>query len=339
MRKKILVTGGAGYIGSHTVVELYNAGYAPIILDDFSNSERTVIQGINAILEDEIKWYEGDCRDPEFVNNLIILEKDISGVIHFAASKAVGESVEKPLKYYDNNLGSLIKILSSMKKASVNNMVFSSSCTVYGQAKQLPVTEKTPVLPPESPYGSTKQISEEILRNVARSDSQLNCISLRYFNPIGAHPSSQIGELPLGIPSNLVPFITQTAIGMREKLIVFGNNYNTKDGTCIRDYIHVVDLAKAHVKAMDALFDSRIKGYEVLNCGTGEGHTVLELIKTFEEVTGVKVNHEIGPRREGDVESIYADVQKAEKELNWRAELTMSQALKDAYNWQLSLKK
>ena len=230
-----------------------------------------MILGINKILETEIKWYDGDCRDLEFLNKIILLEKSIEGVIHFAASKAVGESVEKPLKYYDNNIGSLNTVLYAMKKAAINNMVFSSSCTVYGQAKKLPVTEKTPILPAQSPYGNTKQICEEILIDLAKAEAGFNTVLLRYFNPIGAHPSALIGELPLGVPSNLVPFITQAAAGVRDKLTVFGNDYNTSDGTCIRDFIHVMDLAKAHVKALDALFSEKIKGSLALNCGTGKG--------------------------------------------------------------------
>lgn len=337
--KKILVTGGAGYIGSHTVVELFHAGYVPIIIDNFSNSEKNVINGINTILETEVKWYEGDCRDIDYLNKIILLEKDIEGVIHFAASKAVGESVENPLKYYDNNIGSLTTLLRAMKKANVNNIVFSSSCTVYGQAKKLPVTEKTPILPAESPYGNTKQICEEILRDLSIAKSNFNAALLRYFNPIGAHPSSLIGELPLGIPSNLVPFITQTTAGIRKKLMVFGDDYNTDDGTCVRDFIHVVDLAKAHVKALNAIFDGSINGHMALNCGTGQGHTVLQLIKSFEKITKTKLNYEIAPRRPGDVEAIYADVKKAQETLKWSAELSLDQALLDAYNWQKTLEK
>ena len=337
--KKILVTGGAGYIGSHTVVELFISGYTPIIIDDFSNSEKEVVNGINTILETEVKWYEGDCRDIDYLNKIILLEKDIEGVIHFAASKAVGESVENPLKYYSNNVGSLTTLLQAMKKATINNIVFSSSCTVYGKAKKLPVTEKTPILHAESPYGNTKQICEEILRDLSKAESDLNVVSLRYFNPIGAHPSSLIGELPLGIPNNLIPFITQTAVGIREKLMVFGGDYDTEDGTCVRDFIHVVDLAKAHVSALNTIFQGQIGGYIALNCGTGQGHTVLQLIKSFEKVSGTKLNYEIAPRRSGDVEAIYADVKSAQQILNWKAQLSLDQALADAFNWQKALKK
>ncbi len=337
--RKILVTGGTGYIGSHTVVELFHAGYIPVIIDDFSNSEKEVINGINSILATEIKWYEGNCRDVDYLNKIILLEKDIQGVIHFAASKAVEESVENPLKYYDNNIGSLTTLLRAMKNARINNIVFSSSCTVYGQAKKLPVTEKTPILPAESPYGNTKQICEEILRDLSRAESNFNAALLRYFNPVGAHPSSLIGELPLGIPSNLVPFITQTAVGIREKLMIFGGDYDTDDGTCVRDFIHVVDLAKAHVKALDAIFDGSINGHMALNCGTGQGHTVLQLIKAFEKVSKTKLNYEIAPRRPGDVEVIYANVKKAQEILNWVTELSLEQALLDAFNWQNTLKK
>ncbi len=337
--KKILVTGGAGYIGSHTVVELYLAGYTPVIIDDFSNSEKEVINGVNSILETEVKWYEGDCRDADYLNKIILLEKDIEGVIHFAASKAVGESVENPLKYYDNNIGSLTTLLQVMKKAAINNIVFSSSCTVYGQAKKLPVTEKTPILPAESPYGNTKQICEEILRDHSMAENNFNAALLRYFNPVGAHSSSLIGELPIGIPGNLVPFITQTAVGIREKLVVFGGDYNTEDGTCVRDFIHVVDLAKAHVKALEAIFNGTIKGHLALNCGTGQGHTVLQLIKSFEKATGTKLKYEISERRVGDVEAIYADVKKAQNTLQWKTELSLEQALLDSYNWQKTLNK
>jgi len=335
--KKILVTGGAGYIGSHTVVELYHAGYTPIILDDFSNSEKGVIHGINKIIKDEVKWYEGDCRDTEYLNKVLLLEKEITGVIHFAAAKAVGESVANPLKYYDNNIGSLVQLLKGMNKSGIHNMVFSSSCTVYGQANKLPVTEDTDIMPAESPYGNTKQIGEEILSDLALADNELNAISLRYFNPVGAHPSGLIGELPIGIPNNLVPYITQTAAGIREKLVVYGDDYNTEDGTCIRDFIHVVDLAKAHVKALDAIYDGKLKNYCALNCGTGGGNTVMQLINAFEKVTGEKLNYELGPRRPGDIEAVYADAQKAQDLLGWKAELSLEEALADSWNWQKTL--
>ncbi|MEQ9423899.1 MAG: UDP-glucose 4-epimerase GalE [Cyclobacteriaceae bacterium] len=331
--KKILVTGGAGYIGSHTVVQLHEAGYTPIILDDFSNSDRKVIQGIGRIIGTEVKWYECDCRDREYLEKIFILEKNIEGVIHFAASKAVGESVADPLKYYDNNLGSLITLMKVMDKSKVNKMVFSSSCTVYGQATNLPVTEESPILPAESPYGFTKQVSEEIIKDVAKSNPNFRAISLRYFNPVGAHPTSHIGELPNGVPSNLVPFITQTAAGIRDEVTVFGNDYSTPDGFCIRDYIHVVDLGNAHVKALEFLKKAK-ENYQVINCGTGKGNSVMEVIKAFEEVTNQQLKYRVGPRRPGDVEAIYADTSKANKLLQWETQLTLEQALEDAWDWQ-----
>lgn len=335
--KRILVTGGAGFIGSHTVIELHNAGYIPVILDDFSNSEKGVINGINAILKSEVKWYEGDCKDLDYLNKILLLEKDISGVIHFAASKSVGESVHNPIKYYNNNLSSLINLLQGLEKSSINNLVFSSSCTVYGQAKELPVTEETPVQKAESPYGNTKRIGEEILNDAAKANSNLNVISLRYFNPIGAHSSASIGELPIGVPSNLVPYITQTAAGIRDELTVFGDDYDTVDGTCIRDYIDVSDLARAHVRALDALYKNEFNGYHVFNCGTGKGVSVLQLIKAFEESTGIKLKYKIGPRRPGDIEAVYADVNKIQKELNWKSEIPLTEALRNAWNWQKTL--
>ena len=338
--KKIIVTGGAGFIGSHTVVELHNSGYTPIIVDDFSNSEEEVVTRIERIVGAKVKYYNLDCNDKVGLEKLFSEEKDLFGMIHFAAYKAVGESVQKPLKYYANNLGSTITLLELMQKHKVSNFVFSSSCTVYGQPDTLPVTETSPIKPAQSPYGNTKQICEEIIKDFINSVPAFKAISLRYFNPIGAHPTSLIGELPLGIPNNLVPFVTQTAAGLREKLTIYGNDYNTIDGTCVRDYIHVVDLAKAHVKALDLLNDTRQeKYYDVINLGTGNGNTVLEIIKTFEEATGVKLNYVIGPRREGDVEQVYASTEKANNVLKWKAELDISAALKDAWNWQLQLKK
>ncbi len=338
MAKKIIVTGGAGYIGSHTVVELVESGYEPIIIDNFSNAEHRVMDRLETITGRPTKLYEGDCTDESFTRGVIEKEGDIGGVIHFAAYKAVGESVQKPLAYYKNNIDSLLVLLELMKQYNVNNFVFSSSCTVYGQPDQLPVTEDTPKKPAESPYGNTKQICEEIIEDFVASVDDFKAVSLRYFNPIGAHPSSLIGELPLGVPSNLVPFVTQTAAGLREKLTVFGEDYNTPDGTCIRDYIHVVDLAKAHVKAVDFIQKSGGTTLnELFNLGTGKGNSVLEVIKTFEEVAGEKLNFEIGPRRSGDVEQVYASVDKSNKILGWTAELDLGQALKDAWNWQKTL--
>lgn len=335
---KILVTGGAGFIGSHTVVELHNAGFEPVIIDNLYNSNLNVLEGIKKITGKTFPFYEIDCNDADKVRALFEKEK-FDGVIHFAAYKAVGESVEKPLNYYENNLISLMVLLRAMKEFNVDKFVFSSSCTVYGQPEKLPVTESTPRLPANSPYGNTKAIAEDIIRDHVHSGPGIKAISLRYFNPIGAHETSLIGELPNGVPSNLVPFITQTAAGLRKSLTVFGNDYNTPDGTCIRDFIHVVDLAKAHVKALDLLeSQTDTNYYDVFNVGTGEGYTVLQLINTFEEVNGVKLNYTIGPRREGDVEKIYAQSDKVNNVMKWRAEKTMADALRDAWNWQLKLK-
>lgn len=335
---KILVTGGAGFIGSHTVVELHNAGFEPVIIDNLYNSNLNVLEGIKKITGKEFPFYEIDCNDADKVRALFEKEK-FDGVIHFAAYKAVGESVEKPLNYYENNLISLLVLLRAAQEFHVDKFVFSSSCTVYGQPEQLPVTESTPRLPANSPYGNTKAIAEDIIRDHVHSRPGLKAISLRYFNPIGAHETSLIGELPNGVPSNLVPFITQTAAGLRKSLTVFGNDYDTPDGTCIRDFIHVVDLAKAHVKALDLLeSQTDTNYYDVFNVGTGEGYTVLQLINTFEEVNGVKLNYTVGPRREGDVEKIYAQSDKVNNVMKWRAEKTMADALRDAWNWQLKLK-
>jgi UDP-glucose 4-epimerase len=334
---KILVTGGAGFIGSHTVVELHNAGFEPVIIDNLYNSNLNVLEGIKKITGKTFPFYEIDCNDADKVRALFEKEK-FDGVIHFAAYKAVGESVEKPLNYYENNLISLLVLLRAMKEFNVDKFVFSSSCTVYGQPEKLPVTESTPRLPANSPYGNTKAIAEDIIRDHVHSGPGIKAISLRYFNPIGAHETSLIGELPNGVPSNLVPFITQTAAGLRKSLTVFGNDYNTPDGTCVRDFIHVVDLAKAHVKALDLLeSQTDTNYYDVFNVGTGEGYTVLQLINTFEEVNGVKLNYTIGPRREGDVEKIYAQSDKVNNVMKWRAEKTMADALRDAWNWQLKL--
>ncbi|MTI31042.1 UDP-glucose 4-epimerase GalE [Xanthovirga aplysinae] len=337
--KKILVTGGAGFIGSHTVVELNQAGYEAVIIDNFSNSEKGVIEQIEKITGIAPKIYEGDCNDIQLMQNIFDQEGLFAGVIHFAAYKAVGESVEKPLDYYHNNLNSLLILLRTMENFKVSNLVFSSSCTVYGEPDLLPVTEESPKKQAESPYGNTKAISEEILEDTVKGkNSNLKAVALRYFNPIGAHPSSLIGELPLGVPNNLVPFITQTAAGLRERLTVFGDDYNTPDGTCIRDYIHVVDLAKAHVKAFEYLENQGNDSFfDLFNVGTGKGNSVLEAIKTFEQVNGLKLNYTIGQRRSGDVEKVFAKVDKSEKLLNWKAELSLDQALKDAWGWQKKL--
>lgn len=336
--KKILVTGGAGYIGSHTVVELVNSGYQPIIIDNFSNSQHSVIQALEKITGKEIICYEADCTEYEVLKEIFQKEKDIQGVIHFAAYKAVGESVQFPLKYYHNNVGGLVTMLRILEEFKINPFVFSSSCTVYGEPDILPVNETIPRSKVASPYGNSKKICEEVIENHA-AVSNIQAITLRYFNPIGAHPTSIIGELPLGVPSNLVPFITQTAIGIREVLTVFGNDYKTKDGTCIRDYIHVVDLAKAHVKSLEYIEKSQSTGYnEIFNIGTGNGNSVLELINTFQEISGQELNYKLGPRRPGDVEKIWSEVEKANKILGWKAEYSLKDALTHSWNWQKTLK-
>jgi UDP-glucose 4-epimerase len=331
---KILVTGGTGFIGSHTVVELQSAGFEPIIVDNLYNSDRKVLDGLKAITGKDIPFYEIDSNDEQAVRALFQKEK-FDGVIHFAAYKAVGESVEQPLKYYENNLGSLLVLLKVMKEFNVHHFVFSSSCTVYGQPDSPPVTEDTPRKPATSPYGNTKAICEDIIRDYVFSKPKLKAISLRYFNPVGAHPSAEIGELPSGIPSNLVPFLTQTAAGLRGTLMIFGDDYDTPDGTCIRDFIHVVDLAKAHVKAIELLNEKEDDNfYDVFNVGTGRGNTVLELIKTFEEVTGVKLNYKLAPRRPGDIEKIWAQSDKVNNVMKWTAEKTLADSLIDAWRWQ-----
>lgn len=337
--KKILVTGGAGYIGSHTCVELINAGFKPIIVDNFSNSERFVVGQLEKITSTTIELHEGDINDYTFLKQLFQKYGDISGVIHFAAYKAVGESSANPLKYYYNNIQCTVNLLQVMEEMGVGNLVFSSSCTVYGQPGSLPVTEDFPIKRAESPYGRTKQICEDVISDFLRSSPGFKAVSLRYFNPIGAHPSGLIGELPLGVPNNLVPFITQTAAGIRERLTVFGDDYNTPDGTCIRDYIHVVDLAKAHISALQKMFDTnKTSCFEVYNIGTGKGNSVKEIIDTFEEVTGEKLNYVVGERRSGDVEEIFADVTKASRSLSWKAELSLEDALRDAWNWEKMIK-
>jgi len=337
--QKILVTGGAGYIGSHTVVELRQAGYQPIIVDNFSNSEESALAGIQAILGESVPTYRIDCADESALREVFTAEPGIAGVIHFAAFKAVGESVQKPLAYFQNNVGSLLTLLAVMPDFGVENLVFSSSCTVYGIPDALPVTEATPTKPASSPYGRTKQMCEEIVHDVAGAPSnKLRTILLRYFNPIGAHASAKIGELPLGVPNNLVPFITQTAAGIREKLTINGSDYDTPDGTNIRDYIHVVDLAKAHITAVARLLDRKAsETVETFNVGTGNGNSVLEVVQTFEKASGQKLNYSMGPRRPGDVPAIYADATKAAEVLGFKTETSLEDSLASAWKWQLSL--
>jgi UDP-glucose 4-epimerase len=330
--KNILVTGGLGYIGSHTVVELIKNNYTPIIIDNLSNTEIDVLKRLESITETKIEYYNVDICNG-IALNAIFTKHHIDAVIHFAAFKAVGESVANPLKYYLNNINGLTTLLNSMETNGVKNIVFSSSCTVYGEPDISPVNEEAITKKANSPYGRTKQMGEDILQDC----KFLNTVSLRYFNPIGAHPSSQIGELPLGVPNNLVPFITQTASGIREKLTVFGSDYNTKDGTCVRDYIHVVDLADAHVKALTFIQNNPMNSFEVINIGTGNGFTVLEIIQTFEKVNHLKLNYEIGPRRPGDVEKVWADAAKAKSVLSWEAQLDLSEMLTSSWNWQLKL--
>lgn len=335
---KILVTGGLGFIGSHTVVELVNAGYEPVIVDNLSNSDPKILDQLGKILRFKPACYKLDLCLEEDIEELVNKEPDLVGIIHFAASKAVGESVQKPLMYYKNNFYSLINLLNAYAGKKLN-FVFSSSCTVYGQPDELPVTEKAPVKKAQSPYGNTKQVAEEILQDVIASGSSYKIISLRYFNPVGAHQSALIGELPIGVPQNLVPFITQTAIGKREKLTVFGSDYNTPDGSNVRDYIHVVDLAKAHVAALKYMEDSsNSAGYDMFNIGTGKGSSVLEVISAFEKTTGVKLNYNIGPRRPGDVEQVWGDVTKAAEKLKWKTELDVDQMMLTAWNWEKYLK-
>jgi UDP-glucose 4-epimerase len=333
--KKILVTGGTGYIGSHTVVELQNAGYEVIIVDNLSNSNLEVLDGIEKITGIRPAFEKFDLTEKEKVNVFFTKYPNIGAIIHFAASKAVGESVEKPLLYYRNNLVSLINLLECQIKFGVSNIVFSSSCTVYGQPDQLPVTENTPRKDAESPYGNTKRVNEDILHDTIAVNPQIRGISLRYFNPVGAHPSALIGELPLGIPANLVPFITQTAAGLHGVLKVFGDDYNTIDGSAVRDYINVVDLAKAHVVAVKRLLENQNKsGYEIFNLGTGYGVSVLEAVHAFEKATGVKLNYKIVGRRAGDIEQIWADTTFANEELGWKAETGLEETLLSAWKWE-----
>lgn len=341
MKQTVLVTGGTGFIGSHTTVELQQAGYDVVIVDNLSNSNADVIDGIEKITGIRPAFEKVDCLDKDALESVFKKYPSISGIIHFAASKAVGESVEKPLLYYRNNIVSLVNILELMPKYDVKGIIFSSSCTVYGQPdpENLPVTEQAPIKKAESPYGNTKQINEEIIADTIKSGSPIKAVILRYFNPIGAHPSAIIGELPNGVPANLIPYITQTAIGIRPQLSVFGNDYNTPDGTCIRDFIYVVDLAKAHVCAMARILDGKSEdSVEIFNIGTGSGVSVQQLIDTFEKCTGVKLNYKVVGRRAGDIEKIWGNVDKANNVLGWKAVHTLEDALSSAWKWQLHLR-
>lgn len=339
MKGKILVTGGTGYIGSHTVVELQNAGYEVVIIDNLSNSDISVLDGIERITGKRPVFVEGDCTDLATLRALFEANPGINGIINFAASKAVGESVEKPLLYYRNNLNTLINLLELMPEFGTKGIVFSSSCTVYGEPDVNPVTENAPIKPATSPYGNTKQISEEIITDYIKSGAPIKSIILRYFNPVGAHPSAEIGELPNGVPQNLIPYITQTAIGIRKELSVFGSDYNTPDGSCIRDFINVVDLAKAHVVAMERMLEDKSDDkVEIFNLGTGIGLSVLELIDVFQKATGVKIPYRIVGRRAGDIEKVWANPEKANNVLGWKAETPIADTMLSAWNWQKHLK-
>lgn len=340
MKKTILVTGGTGFIGSHTTVELQQAGYDVVIVDNLSNSKIEVVDGIEKITGIRPAFEQVDCCDLDALKGVFAKYPGINGIIHFAASKAVGESVEKPLLYYRNNINSLVNLLELMPEFGVKGIIFSSSCTVYGQPspENLPVTEEAPIQKALSPYGNTKQINEEIIQDFIHSGANIKSVILRYFNPIGAHPSALIGELPLGVPMNLIPFVTQTAIGIREQLKVFGNDYDTPDGTCIRDYIYVVDLAKAHVAAMTRVLEKDTDPVEIFNIGTGRGLSTLEVVQGFEKATGVKLNWAFAPRREGDIEKVWGNVDKANKVLGWKADTPVEDVLASAWKWQLKLR-
>jgi len=336
--KKVLVTGGLGFIGSHTVVELHNAGFEAIIIDNLSNSSISVLDGIERIIGKKPVFENLDLRDKASVQSFFTKYNDVVGVIHFAASKAVGESVENPLLYYENNINALVYILQELSKMPEANFIFSSSCTVYGQAEKMPITEDASIQTAMSPYGNTKQIGEEIITDTAKV-TPINSILLRYFNPVGAHPTAEIGELPIGVPQNLMPFITQTGIGLREQLSVYGDDYPTPDGTAVRDYIHVVDLAKAHVVAMQRLLNKQnLEKVETFNLGTGTGSSVLEVITAFEKVSGKKLPYKIVGRREGDITSAYANTDKANQVLGWKAELTLEESLASAWKWEQKIR-
>ena len=337
--KKVVITGGAGFIGSHTAVELHAAGYLPVVIDNFGASDRRMLGRVEQIVGTELPLFELDCRDTPRLREALDSLDDCFGVIHFAAHKAVGASVAQAVPYYDNNVGSLTSLLTAMGQVGLENLVYSSSATVYGEADQLPVTEASPTKPAESPYGRTKQVCELVMDDAAASELPLRAVTLRYFNPVGAHPSGLIGELPLGTPANLVPFITQTAIGLRDELTVFGDDYPTADGTCTRDYIHVVDLARAHVAALDWLGKQDRSGFnEVFNVGTGSATSVLGAIAAFEQASETKLPYRIGPRRPGDIVESYANVDKARQVLGWQSTLTILDAMRDAWQWQVALR-
>lgn len=339
MKEKILVTGGTGYIGSHTVVELQKAGYEVVIIDNLSNSDKNVLEGIKKITGILPSFVEADCTDINALRNLFDTHKDIKGIINFAASKAVGESIYKPILYYRNNLDTLLNLLDLMPEYGVKGIVFSSSCTVYGEPDENPVTENASIKKATSPYGNTKQISEEIITDVIMSGAPIKSVILRYFNPVGAHESAEIGELPNGVPQNLIPFLTQTAMGIRPELSVFGDDYNTPDGSCMRDFINVVDLAKAHVTAMERMLEDKSDDkIEIFNLGTGQGLSVLELIHAFESATGVKVPYKIVGRRAGDIEKIWANPEKANNVLGWHASTPIEATMQSAWNWQKRLR-
>lgn len=338
MLKKIIVTGGAGFIGSHTVVELFQAGYEPVIIDNFSNSQRFIPERIEKICGRKFKLYETDCRNSFAMNQIMAAEKPF-GIIHFAAFKSVNDSLANPELYYDNNVNSLLVVLDSMKQNGIKNLVFSSSCTVYGNPSEIPVTENSTLNTPTSPYGETKVTGENKINEFAKINSGFHFIILRYFNPVGAHPSGLIGEIPSGVPTNLVPFITQTAAGWRKQITINGNDYSTSDGTCIRDYIHVVDLAQAHVAAIKSMENNLSEIPPVYNLGTGNGVSILEAIQSFEKVNGIKLPYHFGPRREGDVEKIYASVDKANRELQWKCKYGIDDAMLHAWKWQQTLQK